>query len=115
MKGATGQVATGMSGRFGGVASCKRADPPFRMPHLDENAMAAFLEGKLAPPEVARVDEHVDGCEECRALLAVVTKASLLPHEATTTPSGLGPTLSGAALPVAPGAVIDDKYRVDRV
>jgi eukaryotic-like serine/threonine-protein kinase len=37
---------------------------------LDENTVAAFVEGLLSKEALAAVDAHVDGCDACRRLLA---------------------------------------------
>ncbi len=37
---------------------------------LDENTVAAFVDGLLAPPAAATIEQHVDGCVACRRLLA---------------------------------------------
>ncbi|MCB9751709.1 MAG: protein kinase [Myxococcales bacterium] len=41
-----------------------------------EDALLAFADGLLALPERARLERHVDGCEDCSALLAEALRAS---------------------------------------
>ena len=41
---------------------------------LDDNTVLAFFEGNLAKAENAAVQRHVDGCAECRVLLAEVAR-----------------------------------------
>ncbi len=66
------------------------------MPCLDENTVAAFLGGSLAPEVFPQVERHVEDCPECRQLLAAVVRADRqggVSH-ADTLPSG---TAEGAA------------------
>jgi anti-sigma factor RsiW len=39
-------------------------------PHLTADNIAQYREGKLAPPEILSLREHIDSCAECRAKLA---------------------------------------------
>jgi hypothetical protein len=46
--------------------------------HPEAQTMAAFVEGKLAPNEIAAVAEHLRGCNDCRA---VVTETARFERE----------------------------------
>ncbi|QSQ18961.1 tetratricopeptide repeat protein [Pyxidicoccus parkwayensis] len=45
--------------------------------HPGENTLAAFVEGRLPVAETAALDEHLDACETCRALVVAAARASL--------------------------------------
>ena len=53
---------------------------------LDDNAIAALLEGEVLPEERAGLTAHLDACEACRGLVA-----DAFPTEAATGPRVLGP------------------------
>ncbi|HTO77908.1 MAG TPA: zf-HC2 domain-containing protein [Thermoanaerobaculia bacterium] len=48
----------------------------------DANALGAYLEGKLEPPERAAVEEHLSRCRECRSALATFARAREAPRPA---------------------------------
>ncbi|AKQ70036.1 Serine/threonine kinase PKN8 [Myxococcus hansupus] len=64
----------------------------------DENLLAAFASGALPSAKVLEVEAHLDGCAECRELVAAVAAESSLPgtgHSRTPTRLDTGlPTLS---------------------
>ena len=45
------------------------------MPCGDENTVLDFLEGRMSAAEASAFEEHVDGCAECRALVAAAGRA----------------------------------------
>jgi serine/threonine protein kinase len=56
--------------------------------HLDDNAASEFVSGTLPPSAVGRVEGHLAGCRECRALVAALaadpaddSNAATFPHE----------------------------------
>lgn len=53
---------------------------------LDDNAIAALLDGEVLPAERAVLTAHLDACEACRGLVA-----DAFPTEAATGPRVLGP------------------------
>ena len=59
---------------------------------IDENAALDFVQGRLAAPEVQRIDEHVDGCALCRLLLEEAVRAF---RERVTDGNAIGPAPSG--------------------
>ncbi|WP_342377717.1 protein kinase [Myxococcus stipitatus] len=64
--------------------------PPPSCP--DENVLAAFASGALSPSDISGVAAHLDACEDCRALVAVVAAEDSLTDVNTrsqvSTPSG---------------------------
>src|SRR5262245_31210589 len=42
--------------------------------HVDENAIIAYVGGNLSPEEVSQFRQHLDGCPDCLALVAVMVK-----------------------------------------
>jgi hypothetical protein len=42
----------------------------------DDNQLVEYVEGLLARPEQGSIDEHVDGCDGCRRVLAQFALAS---------------------------------------
>ncbi len=64
----------------------------------DENLLAAFASGALPSAKVSEVEAHLDGCAECRELVAAVAAESSLPGTGDSrTPTRLDtglPTLS---------------------
>ena len=73
--------------------------PPASLPACpDENLLAAFASGALPSVKVLEVEAHLDGCAECRELVAAVAAESSLPdtgHSRTPTRLDTGlPTLS---------------------
>ncbi len=58
------------------------------MDHLDDNAASEFVSGSLAPSALGKVEGHLAGCRECRALVAALaadfrddSNAATFPHE----------------------------------
>ena len=49
------------------------------VPCLDDNALAAYVDGVLTPDEVARIDTHISDCATCRRDLSAMAAA----HSAT--------------------------------
>ena len=46
-----------------------------RSPCIDENAVLDFVQGRLGEVEVARIDEHADGCLSCRQAIDEAVRA----------------------------------------
>ena len=67
---------------------------------LTDEVVLAFVAGALEAPAVDKVHEHLDGCDDCRQLVAEVAKA----HFETSAPRSL-PELSGRTV---------DRYQVMR-
>jgi eukaryotic-like serine/threonine-protein kinase len=42
--------------------------------HVDDNALTAFVAGELAPVEQSRIRDHLDDCEDCRAVIALAVE-----------------------------------------
>jgi len=45
--------------------------------HLDESTIALFLERRLPDEQVRGLQHHIDGCDECREILAGLAKLSM--------------------------------------
>jgi len=64
--------------------------------HLDDNAASEFVSGTLPPSAVGKVEGHLAGCRDCRALVAALaadsgddSNAATFPHERVS-PSQVG-------------------------
>lgn len=68
------------------------------MPCLDDDAIAALLEGALDDAARAAAFEHLAACEPCRALVSEVGRSLPLPAQ----PEGSAPTLPVVPSPTAP-------------
>jgi len=87
----------------------------------DENALAALLQGRLGESARAKVEEHLDGCADCRRICAAMVQGEEPPAEPPTEPGGaisLGATpvrvVHADRPPLAPGThvgryVIEEK------
>ena len=75
---------------------------------IDENAALDFVQGRLAGPEVQRIDEHVDGCPTCRVLLEEAVRAF---RERVTDGHASGPA---PLTRFAPGDTLSGRYRIVR-
>jgi eukaryotic-like serine/threonine-protein kinase len=70
----------------------------------DENALAGFASGTLSGPNASRVEAHLDGCADCRALVAAVAAERSTPEAAsaeTRLDTG-APTLLGTGASAQP-------------
>ena len=81
---------------------------------LDEEAALDFVQGRLAEAQVRQVDEHVDGCQRCRMVLAEAarglrSRATGMPLTASTVP-----TAPIAVTRLAPGEKLSARYRILR-
>ena len=47
---------------------------------LDDDAVLDLVEGRLAPPALARVDDHLDACASCRDVVTQVARARSPDH-----------------------------------
>jgi tetratricopeptide (TPR) repeat protein len=80
----------------------------------DETLVARFLEGALPAPDAERIEDHADGCEACRGLLADVllarsrTRASRLARSAAVSHHLAGPLVAH----VPAGLEVGRRYRV---
>ena len=63
--------------------------------HLDDDALLAFVQGKVAPAEAAAVNSHIDDCAECRRVLAE-TARYYLEHSLHTTAADVRPARAPA-------------------
>ena len=83
--------------------------------HVDENAIIAFVDGNLSPLEVSQLREHLDGCPDCLALVAVMVK-DRAPELAPTIVAHGSHRASAAKLPrsLAPGAHVGP-YVIERL
>ncbi|XXX74237.1 alpha/beta fold hydrolase [Sorangium sp. So ce134] len=88
-------------------------------PCPSEDALAAWIEGRLPHEAAASVRGHVDGCADCRALISARPRESdvgaplLLPSASTQPSSGEAEPPPSSSEPWAPPAAFDD-YRVVR-
>jgi len=74
---------------------------------LDEETIAAFVETRLPPDDIARLETHVGGCESCRDLVSLALAAT--PERTAVGDVGAGSPLPPAAVlsaPPAPGATL---------
>jgi predicted Ser/Thr protein kinase len=62
--------------------------PPTPEQCPDENALASFASGTLPGPHATSVEAHLDGCADCRALVAAVAAERSSP-DALDAPTGL--------------------------
>ncbi len=85
-----------------------------------ESALLSYVEGRADAALRADVERHLAGCEECRALVSVLARTSLVGRA----PAGsleLGATSPATDLPPPsdpvprPGDLLAGKYRVERV
>jgi eukaryotic-like serine/threonine-protein kinase len=83
----------------------------FRMICLDENTLTEFLQGVLPADEKTRVEEHIDDCADCRALLSALSRLSL----DSTIPRVTEPAEGSNSAAPEPGQLIAGKYRIERV
>ena len=80
--------------------------------HLDENGVLALVEGRLALDQRAVVERHIDACEVCFELVALVaTPASAIGLRETE--RDLNRHLVAEAL--APGDRVAERFRLDRI
>jgi hypothetical protein len=56
--------------------SAERPDEEDRVPHLGENELAAFLDGRLTRRQRRRVEAHIDICDACRGELVEIGRAT---------------------------------------
>jgi len=54
--------------------------------HPEARTMVAFIEGRLAPDELASVGEHLRGCAECRTVVTETTRFTREEQRATAAP-----------------------------
>jgi predicted Ser/Thr protein kinase len=83
---------------------------------LDENAVMEFVQGRLDSAQRRKAEEHIDGCEECRTLVARVGQLFL------TEPANLSKSMDeitapdfGSGEPPPPGTRLANRFRLERV
>ncbi len=86
---------------------------------LSDDSLAAFLEDRLDGSELAGARGHVADCDDCRSVLAHAARSLALSRVAgksDTLPAACprADELDGAQL-VRPGALLADKYQVERL
>jgi tetratricopeptide (TPR) repeat protein len=78
---------------------------------LTPEAVEGFVGGTLPPAEADRVEQHVDGCADCRALLAAVARAETVhtptPANGLPLPTGLEVTEAAPASGATPMDLMD--------
>jgi serine/threonine-protein kinase len=93
---------------------------------LDQNTVAAFVEGLLAKTELAEVEQHVDACPACRRVLSHLAPLLEPPSTSNTTSRSLSRTTLTVsdAIPserlkweaaMRVGRVLRGKWRLDRL
>jgi hypothetical protein len=93
----------GLSGAFTGAAC------------LDENAVMGFIQGRLSPEDARNAEAHVDGCAECRKLVAHITQHFLTqPLDSLEDESETEPDFRTGAVPPS-GYVLADRFQLVRV
>jgi hypothetical protein len=72
----------------------------FGLPHLSEDAVAAFADGVLSPAATDRARRHCADCRECAAAVRIQREAAMMLRSACnpTLPMGLLDRLSGLAM-----------------
>ena len=86
---------------------------------LDDDTLAAFLEDRLNASDLGDARAHVADCRDCRTVLAHTARSLALSPVAGKSDTALAiaaatDELEGAEL-VRPGALLADKYHVDRL
>ena len=81
--------------------------------HLDENDILALLEHRMAKEQRASIESHLDACPACLELLAMVASAS--PTPLALQPTELDVTRHLTASRLAPGDLLADRFRLERV
>ena len=69
------------------------------MDHLDDNAASEFVSGSLPPSAVRKVEGHLAGCRDCRALVAALAAGSGDDSNAATFRHERGAASSAGELP----------------
>jgi hypothetical protein len=72
----------------------------FGLPHLSEDAVAAFADGVLSPAAAIRAERHCGECAECAAAVRGQREAAMMLRTAATPsmPSGLLDRLAGVPM-----------------
>jgi serine/threonine protein kinase len=73
----------------------------------DESAFQQLVEGRLPATGASSLWRHADACRACRRLLAHLARATPTPADAAAAPADPDD-------PLAPGAVIDGRYRIEQ-
>jgi len=77
---------------------------------LTEETLFAFMAGGLSDAELGEVDEHIDACEKCRALLF---QAGAEDGESHRSPSSRGRSFPWSRRPTLPeGTLVAQRYRI---
>jgi eukaryotic-like serine/threonine-protein kinase len=86
----------------------------------DENALVSFASGTLSGPKALGVETHLDGCDDCRALVAAVAAEHSCPDAASARTQLESGTATQSTLPgreeppLSPGARLG-RYVIGRV
>src|SRR6478736_266415 len=83
--------------------------PSSPRPCLSDDEIAAFAQGQLSQAERLRIEQHMDGCEACAALLDEVMRGLN-----TTLPSAVADPGTDWATTFSRGALVADRYEVRR-
>ena len=67
-----------------------------RLPCIDANLVVAWFDGALDPKSRAGIEEHVDACDECRALLVELGREIVQEEDRSGEGSVLAPLTIGA-------------------
>lgn len=70
----------------------------------DENVLAGFASGTLSGPGASSVEAHLDGCADCRALVAAVAAEHSTPDAETQLDRSTPTRLDRGSLGTAPTA-----------
>jgi serine/threonine protein kinase len=63
--------------------------------HLDDNAASEFVSGSLSPSALSRVEGHLAGCRDCRALVAALAADPVNDSAAVTSQRALASVAGG--------------------
>ncbi len=81
------------------------------MTHLTQETVLALIDGQLSDQDASAVDDHMDECASCRALIAEVARGSFL-RPAGSVDEDDAPTKPGIAL--YPGQVLATRFEIVR-
>lgn len=78
-----------------------------------EESLSRFLDGELDVSELGMLEQHLDGCNDCRRLLAVLQQQEEQDERPSTARSGWLTGMGPGTLP--PGFLFDGRYRLERL
>ncbi len=95
-----------------------REAPLTQQGHIDENTAARLVQGLLSREEASAVEQHLDSCSICSALMTELVRIYLPggPHTVRVVPMAALPTLHSAKerLPALEPGVEVGRYRIER-